>query len=298
MNEERRRVTLTKGQCETVAGRELITLLTELSADGNVSREETERLRTWLEVDRGVDLPALSFLYEVIEQISADGDITEEELDRLAHAIERVLPKEVRAAAAQQRKQAREARRIAEREARRQTLIAERLDRRSARNAARVKAGLLYEAEFAVRGAFRNSDRREACERLVDGDVVSLEREPHNSHDANAILILGDDDCELGYVPRDKAGELARLMEGGAEAEAVVCRLWETPEGQVVPILKVKIRRGELANPVASTEPSSPNAGEKSGVATSRSGCSPILILLALLGLILAVSFVDVFVSV
>jgi hypothetical protein len=38
----------------------LIALLTELSADGNVSREEMERLRAWLEVDRESILPATS----------------------------------------------------------------------------------------------------------------------------------------------------------------------------------------------------------------------------------------------
>ena len=45
MSEERRRVTLTKGQCDTAAGSDLVVLLTELSSDGNVSREEMNRLR-------------------------------------------------------------------------------------------------------------------------------------------------------------------------------------------------------------------------------------------------------------
>jgi len=84
MAEERRGVvTLSKAQAETAAGRELVDLPTELSADGNVTREEMDRLRAWLEVDRGVDFPAMSFLYETIDQISADGEITEDELDLL-----------------------------------------------------------------------------------------------------------------------------------------------------------------------------------------------------------------------
>jgi hypothetical protein len=73
MADERRRITLTKAQSETPAGRELITLLAELSADGVVTRPEVDRLRTWLEVDRGVDFPALPYLYETIEQISEKG---------------------------------------------------------------------------------------------------------------------------------------------------------------------------------------------------------------------------------
>lgn len=74
MAEDRRRVTLSKAHAETSAGRELVDLLTELSADGNVTRAEMERLSGWLEVDRGVDFPALPFLYETIDQISSDGD--------------------------------------------------------------------------------------------------------------------------------------------------------------------------------------------------------------------------------
>jgi hypothetical protein len=57
-------------------------LLIELSADGIVTRSEMDQLRSWLEVDRGLDFPALAFLYQVIDEISGDGELTEEELDR------------------------------------------------------------------------------------------------------------------------------------------------------------------------------------------------------------------------
>ena len=91
-----RRVTLTKAQRATPAGIELIALLTELSDDGVVTRDELARLRAWLEVDRGLDFAACPFLYKVIDTISGDGEITEDELDTLASAIERVLPPEIR----------------------------------------------------------------------------------------------------------------------------------------------------------------------------------------------------------
>ena len=251
MTDERRQVTLSKEHRETPAGRELIDLLTELSADGNVSREEMERLRAWLEIDHGVDFPALAFLHEVIEQISLDGEVTEDELDRLALAIERVLPRDIRLAATVRRKHLREARRVAQRETQRQTMIAARVERKASRDAARARAGLLYRAEWPVRGALRSAERREACERLIEGDTVKLEREPDSPHDSNAILILGHDDCELGYVPRDEARTVAPLLDGGAEADVIVSRLWETPEGQVVPIVLAKVRRGDADPSVA-----------------------------------------------
>ena len=278
-------MTLTKAQCETPVGRELIALLTELSADGNVSRQEMSRLWAWQEVDRGIALPALPFLYEVIDHISSDGEITEEELDRLALAIERVLPKEVRATAVLRRTQAREARRMLQRDARRQSLVAARTDRRIARDVARAKAGLLHEADFPVRGAFRSPERREACERLIEGDVVTLEREPDNVHDANAILVLGDGDCELGYVPREAAPTIARLLDAGADAEAVVRRLWETPEGQVVPIVKVKVRQGELDPSIAGV-PGRSSVRDRGAVAAKPgTGCATVVWLVALMAL-------------
>jgi hypothetical protein len=111
MDVERRHVTLSKADRGTPAGRELIALLTELSADGQVTPAEMGRLRSWLEVDRSVDFPACAFLYGVVESIKYDGEITEEELDGLALAIERVLPPDVRAAATLRRKEHRAARR-------------------------------------------------------------------------------------------------------------------------------------------------------------------------------------------
>ena len=82
MSEERRPVTLSKAHRETVVGRQLIELLTELSADGNLSRDEMERLRGWLEIDHGAEFPALLFLHETIEQISSDGEVKTRTLPR------------------------------------------------------------------------------------------------------------------------------------------------------------------------------------------------------------------------
>jgi hypothetical protein len=255
MSTERRVVTLSKSQRQTTVGRELIELLVELSADGTVSREELEQLRKWLETDHAVDFPALPFLYETIDQMSSDGDITEDELDRLALAIERVLPKEIRVAAAAKRKEARNARRIAQRENQRQAMIAERAEKRAVRDVARTREGILYQANFPIAGAFRSEERRDACERLIVDDIVTFEREPDNVHDANAILILGADDCELGYVRREEASDIAPLLDGGAEADVRVHRLWETPDGNVVPIVLVKVRQGDTDPSVVQPRP-------------------------------------------
>ena len=280
--DERRRVTLTKTQCESPVGCDLIALLTELSSDGVVSRDELQRLRAWLEVDRGVDFPALPFLYEVIEQISSDGEITEDELDQLALAIERVLPKDARDLTAAKRTQAQESRRTAQRETTRQAMIAQRMEKRAVRAAAQARAGVLYQADFAVRGAFRFAERREACERLIVGDVVTLEREADNVHDANAILVLGEGHCEVGYVPREEARTMTPLLDAGASAEASVHRLWETPEGQIVPILLVKVRRGDLPEAAASVLLTAGRKTASTSNAKAPGGCATALVLVVL----------------
>jgi hypothetical protein len=142
------RVTLSKAQRATPAGAELIGLLTELSDDGMITREEMASLRAWLETDRSVQFAACPFLYEVIDTIAADGEITEDELDTLALAIERVLPPEVRKASAEKRKQLRATRREAQRTARKASVAAAREERERARP--------VHYGDFIIAGALRS----------------------------------------------------------------------------------------------------------------------------------------------
>lgn len=50
---------------------------------------------------------------------------------------------------------------------------------------------------------------------LLPGASLVLRREPDNSHDPLAILILTEDGRKTGYVPRDRNEILARLMDAG-----------------------------------------------------------------------------------
>ncbi len=224
-----RRVTLTKVQRATSAGVELVALLTDLSDDGIVTREEMARLRAWLEVDRDADFAACHFLYQVIDTIAGDGEITENELDTLAAAIDRVLPPEIRKHAAEKRKQ--------ERTARREALKVARQTERAAALEARQRARPLHRCDFIVAGAGRSAERREACEGLQVGERVALDREPENRHDANAILILNAAGDELGYVPREDAAEMAPLLDAGGWVEATVKKVIEARGGYTLPII-------------------------------------------------------------
>lgn len=260
-----RRVTLTKAQRATPSGVELIALLTELSDDGLVTRDELARLRAWLEVDRGVDFAACSFLYEVIDTITGDGEITDDEMDTLASAIERVLPPEVRKHAAARRKQ--------QRTARREALKAARQTERVAELEARERARPLHRGDFIVAGAGRSAERRAACEDLRAGEQVVLEREPDNRHDGNAILILNVEGDELGYVPREDAAAMAPLLDAGGWVEATVKKVIEARSGHTLPVIISTIYRHgvERRSPerVSSTIP-------PSGVVVDETADSPI----------------------
>jgi hypothetical protein len=127
-------------------------------------------------------------------------------------------------------------------------MLAARVEAKGRRATERARNAVSYEGRFALRGAFRTSERRDACEALLEGDDLTLERETDNVHDANAVLVLSADDRELGYVPREEALTLAPFIDAGATPEAIVTKLWQTPDdGHVVPIVQVKIRRGDAS---------------------------------------------------
>ena len=233
MTESNTRITLTTAELNTPVGQELSSLLHELSADGMVSREECDRLREWLESHATVDLQCRPFLSTVVDTISHGGEITEDELDTLALAIERVLPANLRLLATLKRKEHRAARRASLQAQKAEDRAAEKAGKQAARELARP----LDRANFIVAGALRSAERREACESLSESETVVFEREPDNVHDENAILVLRSNDAELGYIPRDDAWRLARLLDQGAQYQARIKKLLESRSGHTLPVV-------------------------------------------------------------
>ena len=102
-----KRVTLTKNQAASQTGTALLTLLVEITSDGELSLGEVEKLRSWLDNNQAAaDIAAVAWLRELIQDILADGKITPEERVDLILAIERVLPKEQRLIATERRQAA------------------------------------------------------------------------------------------------------------------------------------------------------------------------------------------------
>ena len=80
-------------------------------------------------------------------------------------------------------------------------------------------------------------------EKLADGNLVVLCREPDNKHDAQAIRCENAQGEKLGYVPRAKNEILSRLMDGGKMLYGKVAAKSITSNGKWVAItIKIYLR--------------------------------------------------------
>jgi hypothetical protein len=75
---------------------------------------------------------------------------------------------------------------------------------------------------------FRYHAAAEVWRQLRVGDPLELAREPGNSHDADAVVVLWRGH-KLGYVPRRENAALARGLERGAPLRARISALTEHP---------------------------------------------------------------------
>jgi hypothetical protein len=94
------------------------------------------------------------------------------------------------------------------------------------------------EVVVAVRG-MTYGGRAATARSLVVGDGVTLEREPDNPFDVNAIRVRDGDLADLGYIARDAARGLAAELDQSAQAFTATVREVDAD----VPILRLDVRR-------------------------------------------------------
>lgn len=237
------RVTLTKGEAESAAGRDLLMLLVDMTGDGDVTADEAARLKGWLEANRDQPLEAVRFLAGIVERILADGQITWDERRELHAGIERVMPKALRDTAAERRAAA-EARH-AEEEAR-EAAAAELAD------AERRRVALCeYEADFYVAG-INYENRLDVIEKynVGPGTRVYFRRDPGNPFSRNATLVLLGNGACIGYVPEARYGEacaskVAACLRKGLRHRAVV----ESMANDELPIIMAGFYRDGTPEP-------------------------------------------------
>lgn len=237
----RKRLSLTKTDVQTTAGLELLQVLQSITDDGHVQEAEVHQLRNWLNQNAEVALPSREYLTHTINDVLKDGVITDEEFDLLHDAVLRVLPTELRAIATLRRRE----RRNEQREELKKTQREEKARKQEERDRNRP----LQRADFMAAGATYGDDRRATCEGCCDDDPVTLEREPDNEHDTNAILVLDAAGNDLGYVPRDLAKDLAPLLDKGAKQDFRVKKLIETSRGFIIPVIVGALYRADAVVP-------------------------------------------------
>lgn len=69
---------------------------------------------------------------------------------------------------------------------------------------------------------FRPGEAKEIVKALIVGDPLTLEREPFNEHDENAIKVMYASTNFLGYIERGVAAILAPQLDNGISFTATV----------------------------------------------------------------------------
>lgn len=225
-----RRISLTKAQLRTELGAELLSLCESVTADGKLAPEEAQGLREWLDDADAAELPAASYLREVVARVLADGQITPEECREVYRAVEAVLPPEVR-------RQATAARKEIEATQREEAKAAREQEREERRRDVQIAA-----ANFMVAGV-RHEGRGEVISRYANaGDPVHLVRDRGNRYSRFAIGVQLDSGKQIGFVPEEDAQRLAPLLDQGAK-----CAAWMTKilgSGRLpIPVVQTKLYR-------------------------------------------------------
>jgi hypothetical protein len=97
--------------------------------------------------------------------------------------------------------------------------------------------GLFRPLEFRIAGFRRHAGDRD----LRIGDDIGFRREPENTYDPMAVIVLDRADRPVGYVPRHYSEPFANVLDSGGRVEGLVVRRLVVPESKWV----VRARRGD-----------------------------------------------------
>lgn len=268
------RLSLSKSDATTDAGAELLAVCQESTLDGTLSKDEIARLIRWRQRHGDSDLPAARFMTTLIDRIIVDGRISKEEQSELQLAMESVLPLDLRRGAKAARAGVEGAKRAeakasaeAEREQKRNAKAAERSDRE-------LRAPV-EQFDFKLVGV-REGSRQKAIARFGQvGAKVQLVRDPSNRHGGGkAVMVLGADGSEMGFVPQEEAEELAPMLDQGLHYMAEIGEMYGYTAA--VPIVRVALYKPEAG--VTGARPA--------GARTARSG-SGVGAMMVIIGLVI-----------
>ncbi len=202
------------------AGAELFSLCQTAAADGKLTRRELQRLRGWLDRSAEVDVPVRAYVCELIGHILRTGRVAPADLQALARVLEPSFPQQLRRRPAALR-----------------LVGSDRMPYPDYSAAERVKNEILASACFMVAGC-QSGRRTPAIPRQARaGEPVLLVLERRDAPAGSAIQVRTANGKELGFVPAQRAKDLAPLLDRGARYRA---HLISVSSGVYAPVLIVQ----------------------------------------------------------
>lgn len=201
----KKRVSLTKKQAESQIGQELISICMTFVDDGELSDEEIESLRDWLATNHE-SIAAIDYLGECLSTYDKQRD-----KKTFYEAIEKILPTDERKTAKDKRK--------------------------TVEKYHKQRNNPIAHFNFMVTGC-----RFEGRDRLINkyaerDDIVILEREHSNPHDKNAVQVQTRHGHHIGYVPREDASGMAKLMTADNKYVAYFSKLLNNYSTSTIPVV-------------------------------------------------------------
>lgn len=86
---------------------------------------------------------------------------------------------------------------------------------------------------------FRGAEAKEYASALQPGDTLSLEREPENEYDQNAIKVMTPGGMHLGYIERTQAAWISGWLDQGETFTVTVSHL-ETAKNNIYPVVDLE----------------------------------------------------------
>ncbi|MDD3228906.1 MAG: HIRAN domain-containing protein [Oscillospiraceae bacterium] len=68
-------------------------------------------------------------------------------------------------------------------------------------------------------------NRQRLIRRMTEGESISLQRDPRNEYDKNAIMVINSAGNQIGFISKELAAVMAPNMDRGIGYTAVVCNI-------------------------------------------------------------------------
>jgi hypothetical protein len=221
------RVSLTKPDLATDAGKQLLELTVRIATDGKLDLSEIKELLRWLRANKeNTPIAAVGYLYDIMARVAADGVIDRDELIELHLAIERVIPTAHRPLVVEARKKREGVRRERLRELRRLEKEKEQEERKRTQKDEYARQMRLRHSFAKVAGVtFPNDDgseRQVVIRRCKSGEQLVLIHDAYNQFSIFATQVLRLNGEQLGHAPEYLAERICSEIEDGYKVVGVL----------------------------------------------------------------------------